>query len=77
MMRGESLVDECPQTRTNRLAPMPIADAEVSYRIFRKAVEAFSPGLVVDLFPESQKPRGGCGFCESPGLAHTVLLGVE
>jgi hypothetical protein len=52
MMRSKAGVDECFQVLPDRFASMPIGNAEIANCIFRKAVEAFAEGLVVDFFPE-------------------------
>lgn len=36
----------------DRFASMPIGNAEIANCIFRKAVEAFAEGLVIDFFLE-------------------------
>ena len=52
MMRGKARVDEYFQVLPDRFASMPIGNAEIANCIFRKAVEAFAEGLVIDFFPE-------------------------
>ena len=53
-MCGKARVDKCFEVLADRFASMPIGNAEIANRIFRKAVEAFAESLVIDFFPESQ-----------------------
>ena len=64
VMSGEAGIDERAQILADRLAPVPIGNAEVTDGILREAVEAFTEGLVVDLLPEGQQPVRGSGFRE-------------
>ncbi len=52
VMRGKARVDECFQVLADRFASVPIGNAEIANCIFRKAVEAFAEGLVINFFPE-------------------------
>jgi hypothetical protein len=52
VVRREALVDEGAQVLADRLASVPIGNAEVAYGVFREAVEAFAECLF-DRFPST------------------------
>src|SRR5258708_9605367 len=74
-MCGEALVDEVAQVPANRLAALPVGDAEVAHGILGKTVEAFAEGLVVDFLPHRQQPCRRYCLCKCD-LGHSVLPGV-
>jgi hypothetical protein len=51
---GEAFIDKVAQVPPDGFAAVPVGDAEVAYRVIGETVEAFSEGLVVDLFSHGQ-----------------------
>src|SRR5882757_9172883 len=54
MIGGESRVYEGTQVLTDRLAPVPIGNAEIAHGILRETIEAFAKSLVVNFLPHRQ-----------------------
>lgn len=54
MMSRESFIDKGAQVLADRLAPMPVADAQIGDCIRREAIKAFALCLVVDFLPECE-----------------------
>jgi hypothetical protein len=53
-MSRESFIDKGAQVLADRLAPMPVADAQIGDCIRREAIKAFALCLVVDFLPECE-----------------------
>jgi hypothetical protein len=47
MMRGKAFVDELPQVFPDRLASMPVGDAEIAYGILCETIKALPEGNAV------------------------------
>lgn len=51
-----SPTDEGPEIGADRLAALPVRNAEIADGLLGEAVKALSEGLVVDLLPHVEKP---------------------
>jgi hypothetical protein len=64
VMRGKTLVDKVAQVLTDRLASVPVGNAEIAHGVVRETVEALAEGLVINFLPHRQQPFRRFGFGE-------------
>jgi len=63
-MCGKTLIDELPEVVSDRLASMPVGDAEITYGVLREAIEAFAKDLSSISFHIASNHSGGAVFAK-------------